>query len=74
LTDAIEVRAQWVSGEVLFPQAGREELDFQSGMGIDPLQHIDQIDVRIDALEPTRRYHTVNDPYLAGLTTSRTKS
>ena len=52
---AIEVGAQRVIGEVLFPQTGCEEVDLKRGMGIDALEHIDQIDVGIDALQPTRR-------------------
>ena len=66
LTDAIEVGAQRVVCEVLLPQAGREELDFQGGMGIDALEHIDQIDVGIDALQTTRREQTVDNPHMAG--------
>ena len=48
-------------GEVLLPQAGREELDLKRGMGIDALQHIDQVDVGIDALEATGGQQTVDD-------------
>ena len=66
LTDAIEVGAQRVVCEVLLPQAGREELDFQGGMGIDALEHIDQIDVGIDALQTTRRKQTVDDAHMVG--------
>jgi hypothetical protein len=55
LTDAIEIGAQGMVGEVLLPQTGRQELDFQRGMSIDALQYIHQVDIRIDALQPTRR-------------------
>jgi hypothetical protein len=55
LKGAIEVGAQRVVGEVLLPQARREELDLKGGMGIDALQHIHQIDVGIDAVQATRR-------------------
>ena len=51
--------------EVLFPQAWGEELDLQGGMGIHPLQHIDQRDIGIDALETTGREHTLEDADLA---------
>jgi hypothetical protein len=37
LRGAIEVGAQGVLGEVLFPQPGCEEVDFQGGMRIDTL-------------------------------------
>jgi hypothetical protein len=37
LTAAIEIRLQGLRGEVLFPQAGREELNFEGGMRIHAL-------------------------------------
>ena len=39
-TAAIEIGAQGVSSEELFPQTGCEEVGFQGGMRIDALQHI----------------------------------
>ena len=50
LTEAIEVRTEGILSEVLFPQAGREEMDVEGGMGIDPLEHIDEVDVRLHTL------------------------
>jgi hypothetical protein len=50
LTDTVEIGAQGIVREELFPQAGGEELDLKGGMGIDALQHIHKIDIRIDAL------------------------
>ena len=50
LTDAIEIRPQGLLGEVLFPQAGREEVpNFKGGLRIHALQHIHQIAIGIDA-------------------------
>ena len=52
--------------EVLFPQAGCEEMDVKGGMGIDPLEDIDQIDVGIDALEATRSQQALDDADMPG--------
>ena len=52
---ALEIRAQRLRGEVLFPQARREELDLQGRVGIDALEHMHQIDLRIDAVQTTGR-------------------
>jgi hypothetical protein len=54
-----------VLSKVLFPQAGREEVDLQGRMGIDALPHIDQIDRGIDALEATGGQQTLDDPHMA---------
>jgi hypothetical protein len=54
LTDAIQIGTQGLVSEVALPQAGRKEVDLLGGMGIDALEHIDQIDVGIDPLEPAR--------------------
>ena len=61
-TATSEIRTQGLCGEVRFPQAGCEQLDLQGGMSLDALQHIDQIDLGIDAVQATRRQHTVDDP------------
>ena len=50
LTDTVEIGAQGIVREELFPQAGGEELDLKGGMGIDTLEDIDQVDIGIDAL------------------------
>ncbi len=43
LTKPIEIRAKRIVSEVQFPEAGREEMDVKGGMGIDALQHVDEI-------------------------------
>jgi hypothetical protein len=45
LTAAIEIRAQRVLREVLFPEAGGQEMDVEGRMGIDALEHIGEVDV-----------------------------
>jgi hypothetical protein len=50
LTEAIEIGAQGTVSEVLFPQAGRQELDLKGRMRINALEDIDQVEIGIDAL------------------------
>jgi hypothetical protein len=50
LTEPIEIRAQRVLSEVLFPEPRREEMDVKGGMGIDALEDIHQVDIGSDAL------------------------
>jgi hypothetical protein len=50
---------------VLLPQAGREKVDLKGGMGIDALQHIDEVNIRIDLLEAARREETLHNPNVA---------
>ena len=64
LTATIEIRAERLRGEVLFPQAWREELNLQGRMGIDALEHIDEVDIGIDALQATGGQQTVDDAHL----------
>jgi hypothetical protein len=47
LTEAVEIRAEGVSREMLLPQARGEEVHFKGGMGIDALEHINQVNIRI---------------------------
>jgi hypothetical protein len=61
LTESVEIRAQGILREVLFPQPRREEMDVKGGMGIDALEHIDEIDVGINALEAARSNQTLDD-------------
>src|SRR5690349_868834 len=42
LTESIEVGAKRIIGEVLFPQARRQEMDVKGGMGIDALEHVNE--------------------------------
>jgi hypothetical protein len=44
--------------EVLLPQAGRKEMDVKGGVDIDALEHIDQVQRGIDALQATRGEQT----------------
>jgi hypothetical protein len=50
LTHALKVRPERVGGEVLLPQTWSKEVDRKGEVGIDALEHIDEIDIRIDAL------------------------
>jgi len=54
LTEPIEIGAQGSVREVLLPQPGCEEMDVKGGMGIDALEHIDEVDIGIDALQAAR--------------------
>jgi hypothetical protein len=64
LTEAIEVRAERVLGEVLLPQVGGQKMDVEGGMGIDALEHADEIAIGIDALEAARREQALNDAHV----------
>jgi len=61
LTKAIEVRAKGMSGEVLFPEPRREEMDLKGGMDIDALEHIDEVDIGINPLKPAGGDQTLHD-------------
>jgi hypothetical protein len=50
LREPSEIRAQRSCGEVAFPQAGRQQMHLEGGMGIDALEHINKIDGRIHSL------------------------
>lgn len=65
MTQPIEIRTQGIGREALFPQAGREEVDVEGGMGIDTLEDVDEVDVGINALQATRREHALHDVHLA---------
>ena len=49
LTDTVEIGAQGTISKVVFPQAGRQEWDLKGGMGINALEHVDEVDIGIDA-------------------------
>src|SRR5262245_7285032 len=51
-------------GEVAFPQARRQEMDVKSGMGVDALEYIDEVDVRIHSLEATRGEEALHDVHI----------
>ena len=50
LTAAVEIRTKRMISEVLFPQAVDEQVHLKGAMSIDALEHIDQVDIRIDAV------------------------
>jgi hypothetical protein len=50
LTAAVEIRTERMISEVLFPQAVDEQVHLKGAMSIDALEHIDQVDIRIDAV------------------------
>jgi putative transposase len=52
-----------MSGEVRLPQAGGEQVDLEGRMGIDALQHVHQIDIRVEALQPTRAVERLADDW-----------
>ena len=45
MTKAIEIGTKRSGCEVLFPQAGGEEIDVESGVGIDALEHVYEVDI-----------------------------
>jgi hypothetical protein len=55
------IGAQRVGREVLLPQARREFGDAARGVFADPLQHIDQIGIRVDAVESASHDQTLDD-------------
>jgi hypothetical protein len=57
----VDLGAHGAGGEVLFPQSWREFGDVACGMLADPLQHIDEISIRIDAVEPARDDQALDD-------------
>jgi hypothetical protein len=52
-------------GEVLFPPARREQMDLEGGMGINTLEHVHEIDIRIDALQATGGNEALHDADIA---------
>jgi hypothetical protein len=50
VTEAVAIRTQGILCEVLFPEAQGQEMDVEGGMGIEALEHIDELDGRIHAL------------------------
>jgi len=39
---------------MLFPEAGGKQVDLKGRVGVDPLQHINQVRIGINALQTTR--------------------
>jgi len=50
---------------VLLPKAGGEQVDLEGGMGINTLQHIHEIDIRVDPVQPARGEEALHDPDVA---------
>lgn len=61
LTQAIKIRTKGVLSEVVLPQARRDEIDVAGGMGVNPLQHLYEVDVGIDSLQTLRGEETLHD-------------
>jgi len=66
LDKSIKVRSPWIIGEAFFPEPRRERGDVAGGVIFHALQHIDQVGVRVDALQPTSGQQTVEDPDVLG--------
>ena len=64
--EILNVGAQRVGGEVLFPQPRRELGDAAGRMLADPLQYIDEIGVRIDAVQSAGDDQTLDDADVLG--------
>ncbi len=62
----MQVRAQRIVGEILFPQTRRELGDSGRGVLCDPLQYVDEIGIRIDAVQPAGHDQALNDADVAG--------
>jgi len=52
LTKAIKIGVKQILGEVLLPQAWRQQVHLKGGMGVDPLEPIDQISIGLRFLMP----------------------
>jgi len=64
--DAVQIRAQGIVGEVLFPQA-RGELGYVfGGVCTNPLEHVYEVIVGIDALEPAGAQEALDDTQVLG--------
>ena len=52
---------------MFLPQARREPGAVAGGMTLDALEHVDQVGVRVDALEPARHEQALENPDVLGL-------
>jgi hypothetical protein len=50
----VQVGAQRIVGETLLPQTGRQFCHARCGMQSDALKHVDEIGIRIDAVQSAR--------------------
>ena len=62
LDGPIDDRPEGVGGESIFPEPRRQRGDIAGRMALDTLQHVDEVSVRIDALQPTRGEEALEDP------------
>ena len=62
----MDLGAHGVGGEVLFPQTRRQFGDAAGRMLADPLQNIDEVGVRIDAVQPAGDDQTLDDADVRG--------
>jgi hypothetical protein len=60
-----KIRTKRMVGAVLLPPARREQMDLEGGMGINPLEPIDQIDMWINVLQSARGEQTLDDADVA---------
>ena len=51
---------------MLLPQARGEGMDVKGRVSIDALQHIDEVDIGIHALQPARRQQALDNPHSLG--------
>ena len=69
----MQVGTKRMVGEVLFPQARRQFGNASGGVLPDPLEHIDEISIRIDAVQSTRDDQTLDDADVLGAEFSPTE-
>jgi hypothetical protein len=62
----VQVGAQWIIREMLFPQPGRQFCNPRSGVLGDALQDIDEIGIRIDAVQSASDDQTLDDSDVSG--------
>ena len=51
---------------MLFPQAGGKQMDLEGWVGIDPLEHINQVRIGIDTVPATRGDQALDHADVAG--------
>jgi hypothetical protein len=60
-TEPIKIRTQRMVGEVPLPQARRKQMHLKGRMDVNPLQHIHEVDIGIDALQAARGQEALHD-------------
>jgi hypothetical protein len=59
LPEPVEIRTERTIREVLFPQPRREEKDVKGRMGVDPLEHVQEVNIEIaPSHHPVRSQNT----------------